>query len=29
MNALDTNVLLYVHDPRDRDKQATAAALLE
>jgi hypothetical protein len=29
MNAVDTNVLLYVHDPRDLDKQATAAALLE
>lgn len=29
MNAVDTNVLLYVHDPRDRDKQATAAALLQ
>jgi predicted nucleic acid-binding protein len=29
MNAVDTNVLLYVHDPRDPDKQATAAALLQ
>jgi predicted nucleic acid-binding protein len=29
MNAVDTNVLLYVHDPRDRDKQAAAAALLQ
>ncbi len=29
MNAADTNVLLYVHDPRDLDKQATAAALLQ
>jgi predicted nucleic acid-binding protein len=29
MNAVDTNVLLYVHDPRDADKQATAAALLQ
>jgi predicted nucleic acid-binding protein len=28
MNAVDTNVLLYVHDPRDRVKQATAATLL-
>src|SRR5919106_3764288 len=29
MNTVDTNVLIYVHDPRDRDKQATAAALLQ
>lgn len=29
MNAVDTNVLLYVHDHCDRDKQATAAALLD
>ena len=29
MNAVDTNVLIYVHDPRDRDKQATAATLLQ
>jgi len=29
MNAVDTNVLRYVHDPRDRDKQTTAAALLQ
>jgi predicted nucleic acid-binding protein len=29
MNAVDANVLLYVHDPRDADKQATAAALLQ
>ena len=29
MNAVDTNVLLYVHDPRDRAKQAVAASLLE
>jgi predicted nucleic acid-binding protein len=29
MNAVDTNVLLYVHDPRDPDKQTTAAALLQ
>jgi predicted nucleic acid-binding protein len=29
MNALDTNVLLYVHDPRDTAKQATAASLLQ
>jgi hypothetical protein len=29
MNAVDTNVLLYVHDPRDVTKQATAANLLQ
>jgi hypothetical protein len=29
MNAVDTNVLLYVHDPRDRDKQTTGVALLQ
>lgn len=28
MNAVDTNVLLYVHDPRDSLKQATATRLL-
>lgn len=28
MNAVDTNVLIYVHDPRDREKQATADALV-
>jgi predicted nucleic acid-binding protein len=28
MNAVDTNVLLYVHDPRDVTKQATASSLL-
>jgi len=28
MNAVDTNVLLYVHDPRDPAKQAKAAALV-
>lgn len=28
MNAVDTNVLLYVHDPRDPRKQATAVQLL-
>jgi predicted nucleic acid-binding protein len=27
MNAVDTNILLYVHDPRDPVKQATAACL--
>jgi predicted nucleic acid-binding protein len=29
MNAVDTNVLLYVHDPRDPVKQAKAAALVQ
>ncbi len=29
MNAVDTNVLLYVHDPRDPVKQARAAALVQ
>ena len=29
MNAVDTNILLYVHDPRDQDKQAIAASLLQ
>ena len=28
MDAVDTNVLLYAHDPRDAAKQATAASLL-
>jgi predicted nucleic acid-binding protein len=28
MNAVDTNVLLYVQDPRDPGKQAIAAALV-
>jgi predicted nucleic acid-binding protein len=28
MNAVDTNVLLYVHDPADKVKQAKAAALV-
>jgi predicted nucleic acid-binding protein len=28
MNAVDTNVLLYVHDPSDPVKQAKAAALV-
>ena len=27
MNAVDTNVLLYVHDPRDVTKQVTASNL--
>lgn len=26
MNAVDTNVLLYIHDPRDAYKQAVAAS---
>ena len=29
MNALDTNILIYVHDPRDKRKQEIASALLE
>jgi predicted nucleic acid-binding protein len=29
MNAVDANVLLYAHDPRDPNKQATAAALIQ
>ncbi|HYH87257.1 MAG TPA: PIN domain-containing protein [Pyrinomonadaceae bacterium] len=29
MNAVDTNVLLYVHDYRDPAKQATAKALID
>ena len=28
MNAFDTNVLVYLHDPRDRAKQAAAGALV-
>lgn len=28
MNAVDTNILLYVHDPRDASKQKVAKALL-
>lgn len=28
MNAVDTNVLIYVHDPRDRTKQAQATQLI-
>ena len=28
MNAVDTNVLLYVYDPRDPVKQAQAATLV-
>ena len=29
MNAVDTNVLLYAHDPRDARKQAIAETLVE
>jgi predicted nucleic acid-binding protein len=29
MNGIDTNVLLYVHDPRDPAKQEIAASLLQ
>ncbi|HEU4341145.1 MAG TPA: hypothetical protein VFU31_06200 [Candidatus Binatia bacterium] len=29
MNAVDTNVLLYIHDPRDLTKQVTASNLLQ
>jgi predicted nucleic acid-binding protein len=29
MNAVDTNVLLYIHDPRDPNKQAAAASLMQ
>ena len=29
MNAVDTNVLIYVHDDRDPVKQATADALVQ
>ena len=29
MRAVDTNILIYAHDPRDPLKQATAAALIE
>ncbi len=28
MNAVDTNVLLYVHDPRDANKQSRATSLV-
>lgn len=28
MNAVDTNILLYVHDPRDPHKQSTAISIL-
>lgn len=29
MNAVDTNILIYVHDPRDLSKQAAAEFLLD
>ena len=29
MNAVDTNVLIYAHDSRDAQKQATSVALIE
>jgi predicted nucleic acid-binding protein len=29
MNAVDTNVLIYAHDPRDPKKQAMAISLIE
>jgi predicted nucleic acid-binding protein len=29
MNAVDTNVLLYAHDPRDPAKQTTAVTLIQ
>jgi predicted nucleic acid-binding protein len=29
MNAVDTNILVYVHDPRDPTKQAIAKALVQ
>ena len=28
MNAVDTNILIYVHDPRDRRKQEIASSLI-
>ncbi len=28
MNAVDTNILIYTHDPRDEVKQAVAVALI-
>ncbi|NET74422.1 MAG: PIN domain-containing protein [Sphaerospermopsis sp. SIO1G2] len=28
MNAVDTNILIYVHDPRDTNKQGIAASLV-
>ncbi len=29
MNAVDTNVLIYAHDPRDPQKQSTATSLIQ
>ena len=29
MHAVDTNVLIYAHDPRDAAKQATAVSLMQ
>jgi predicted nucleic acid-binding protein len=29
MNAVDTNILLYIHDPHDPTKQARAASLVQ
>ncbi len=29
MNAVDTNILIYARDPRDRRKQEIAIALIE
>jgi predicted nucleic acid-binding protein len=29
MNAVDTNVLVYAHDPREPEKQAAAVSLIE
>jgi predicted nucleic acid-binding protein len=29
MNAVDTNILIYVHDPREPQKQAIATALVQ
>jgi predicted nucleic acid-binding protein len=29
MNAVDTNVLIYVHDDREPDKKATAKELID
>src|SRR5438445_11497511 len=29
MNAVDTNILLYIHDPRDPVKQARGASLVQ
>ena len=29
MNAVDTNILVYAHDPREPEKQAVAISLIE